>query len=676
MKALIRREIREHFKLAVIGLVILSAMLALGFFESRSELRRAAAGQHYGNPDGFHPLVSKSLLTQVSIFCGLFGGLLGWLQIRAEKHPDLWAFLVHRPVPRTTILKSKIASGLVLYAMGSCPPTIALFAIAMQPGAVAAPTELAMTLPLLSVVIAGTAAYLAGVLTALRHARWYVSRGVGIGVAVLVVSAATSVPEFWQALGLVAVANVILLLCVWGHFQTGGFYNGQPVVSKGALILTTTLSSVAIVGVVLAMVVQTIWPDTDHISTQHQVSKKGQILRVTTNYRTSEAEAVDLGGAPVLDPLTGQKLKGAELNKLNAPGLGASYQNPSDPNERGWRESFSSALRYFRPWRVLDKALWYLTQDGKLVAYHGPTRQWKEQLIPQEQPTSNSISSGRFLRPTPFASYFFRPYERPEFLASHQAVYAVDLEKRSLKSVLTTSSDDPIVALSEDSGYLGIPGRPSVVALTRGWVTVLEITGAQRLRTPFQPGPPDYASVLVHFLEATNQYVVRLQPDYERNQKSEAKFLALVQWINPDGSTREKMTLPDLPQVHRSSMVEDCVLVLMPIVLPIEAWDLEHRLPQTLRVILALICAGVGLRLGRLNHFSKRRIIAWTLFHLATGLPGLMAFLSVQEWPAKEACGQCTESRGVDMEDCEHCGAAFPPPQKLGIEIFEPLTAD
>ena len=56
-------------------------------------------------------------------------------------------------------------------------------------------------------------------------------------------------------------------------------------------------------------------------------------------------------------------------------------------------------------------------------------------------------------------------------------------------------------------------------------------------------------------------------------------------------------------------------------------------------------------------------------------MPGLLAFLSVQEWPAREACPNCKRLRMVDRAQCEHCGADFAPPEKTGTEVFAPLAA-
>jgi hypothetical protein len=76
--------------------------------------------------------------------------------------------------------------------------------------------------------------------------------------------------------------------------------------------------------------------------------------------------------------------------------------------------------------------------------------------------------------------------------------------------------------------------------------------------------------------------------------------------------------------------------------------------------------------LGRRYHFSFVAQVSWVGFIVLTGIPGLLAFLSVQEWPARESCPQCHKPRLVDREHCEHCGAEFPPPEKTGTEIFEP----
>ena len=55
-------------------------------------------------------------------------------------------------------------------------------------------------------------------------------------------------------------------------------------------------------------------------------------------------------------------------------------------------------------------------------------------------------------------------------------------------------------------------------------------------------------------------------------------------------------------------------------------------------MIPVILCAIAGWGLGRRYSFPARAQIGWGVFHLLFGLPGLLAFLSVQEWQARELC--------------------------------------
>jgi hypothetical protein len=88
---------------------------------------------------------------------------------------------------------------------------------------------------------------------------------------------------------------------------------------------------------------------------------------------------------------------------------------------------------------------------------------------------------------------------------------------------------------------------------------------------------------------------------------------------------------------------------------------------------MALVCAIAVLLLARHQGLGFLAQLGWIGFILLCGLPGLIAFVCVREWTAHEICPNCKKSRIVDHEHCEHCGAEFAPPEKNGIEIFEPL---
>ena len=128
MKQIILKELREQYKVALIGMALLAGMLIFALASYGNQLEEIM--QSRGNGDNFQPLMHAEVLTQVGFFCAIFGTLLGWLQIRAEHQPDLWAFLVHRPVKRTRILQGKVAAGLLLYVSAAGLPLLGLIVLA------------------------------------------------------------------------------------------------------------------------------------------------------------------------------------------------------------------------------------------------------------------------------------------------------------------------------------------------------------------------------------------------------------------------------------------------------------------------------------------------------------------------------------------------------------------
>ena len=114
-------------------------------------------------------------------------------------------------------------------------PLLGFIVWARLPGHVAAPFELAMLQPVAAYVLAGIPYYFAGMLSDLRQARWYASRVLGVGVALVVSLFISLSPEFWQSLLLILVGAAILATAVWGGFQSDGHYRGQPACGKAAL---------------------------------------------------------------------------------------------------------------------------------------------------------------------------------------------------------------------------------------------------------------------------------------------------------------------------------------------------------------------------------------------------------------------------------------------------------
>ena len=113
-------------------------------------------------------------------------------------------------------------------------PLFGFIVWARWPGHVAAPFDLTMLRPLAAYVLTGIVFYFAGMLTGLRQARWYASRALGLGVAIIVFFVMQFSPSCWQGFLSILLGAVILIAATWGGFQSHGYYQGQPGWAKPA----------------------------------------------------------------------------------------------------------------------------------------------------------------------------------------------------------------------------------------------------------------------------------------------------------------------------------------------------------------------------------------------------------------------------------------------------------
>jgi hypothetical protein len=251
----------------------------------------------------------------------------------------------------------------------------------------------------------------------------------------------------------------------------------------------------------------------------------------------------------------------------------------------------------------------------------------------------------------------------------------VDLEKREVRPLFTVPSGDAIGGFAQNVNPFGVNTLNRALIVTRDSIRLLDFEGKTLLQVPYAPSYPTYSSVNVFSLEPTNRFAVRLDPNYWLNKKSGGKLPTHVAWVTGPNSITNTLDLPILPEPQsQEGFIEHLLSALLPPAVPVYLWDHSYKLWTLLRIVLAGLCAWAGWWLARRNNLSLKAKIGWAIFHLAFGIPALLAFLSVQEWPARESCPNCRKLRVVDREQCEHCGAAFPPPEKSGIEIFEPLT--
>jgi hypothetical protein len=681
MKTLIKKDLRENLVVAAIGLLVFALLLVQAFESSTSALDNLLLNSWSVQSVTLQPLLANTLVIESAFFCALFGAVLGWFQTRNEAHRDLWAFLIHRPVTRTEIFLGKTIAGLCLYGLGAGLPLAGLVLVARLPGHVAAPFEWPMALPLVELFLGGVAGYFAGQLTGLRQARWYVSRGWGLGLAIFALISVFGYEDCWKSWATLALAIGVLALAAWGAYQSGGLYDGQPLPAKWGLIAALTVGCVlvmyAVVGLLVVLFLSPL-TRTPYAYSSYVMTRDGTIYK-TTSHGGKTDTIEDLAGHPLTDPKTGRKLEYKEFQPRLAYG-------PSIFNRFG-AKSIGNPLRngaaFFTLWSISDKTLWYLDRHGKLVGFDGRTRKYVGAI---EAPGDPFLPGGNY-------GYYYSAYnDTPRnFIPTATTVYRVDFEERSLKPVLTLTNDEIGGYESQQQNYGTIETPDSVFIgqdfffSTRQAVYFLDKTGNVVFKTPYGPGFAQYPRVVLSQLKSkesmTNRFAVWFYPDYEQNSHAGWKLPVQVEWLGTNGlGVIKTMDLPtlyhDSPPDWSDKLAE--VFVAPAAALPEMAYrHFQHEsagYPHREGLPLAVLSAIATWLLVRRYHFPTAAAAGWTVFALLFGLFGLLVLICAQEWPARETCPSCQRRRMVNRENCEHCAAPFPPPERNGTEIFDLLT--
>lgn len=663
MNQLFRKEIREQAKVAALAVAILTFILLQVFQSCCSELATVASGQGMMDMDLIQPLMSEALHSELGLFCAIYGLALGWLQIRAEKHRDLRAFLIHRPICRTTILWNKVAAGCLLYTITTALPLLGFVMYDKTPGHVAAPFEWAMTLPLVAIFLVGILFYFAGMLTALRTARWFGSRAFGIGLAILIGTYVYNSPEFWMALMELGIGIAALVMAVRGSFSTGGTYGEQSPVEKTALALVCMGAAIFLMMTARDGSFLIFESASDSSNAEYVMGMDGAIYKAVQS--GFERQYFDLNGKLLLDPNSGKPMKAREFDMRRAP-----MKSINPFFDRVWRNptaetGYMNAGRFFAPWQLTDKIYWFYTRDGAVSGYNGMSRRHVTTLR-----AADGASSRFLLSEVEFGGFNAYELERFKVLVSPKSVYRVNFDNYSLEPIFTATNGDLIGGYAEGYHFVFTNNIPDVAVIGRSNIRLINLDGKIQWSEPYQPAFPQYSQVAVTALNYPGKYALQFDPNGRSNELANWKLPVHYEWITTEKGISKTMDLPFLRTPWHENIWEKRAAELQPPVSLI--FDVRRDL-DFLTLMPAFIAATVGWFLGRRYHFPARAQSGWFVFNLLFGCSGLLAFLAVQEWPARERCPSCRSARPVDHAKCPHCGADFAPPEPTGTEIFESL---
>jgi len=676
MTAIIWKEIRENLKWAVLWLVVVGLFAAVTVQKQESQ-----------NWQGFESVCAPMFLAVMTFGSAAGGLLLGLLQSLLEARRGQWAFLVHRPLPRSQIFLAKALGGLALYVPAMGIPLLGAALWAATPGHIPAPFDWRMILPSITAIVTGVVFYFAGLLTGLRPARWYGSRGLGIGAAAACALLTYAVPEFWQSLLVALVGIVVLGAAAWGSFLAGGECQPQPRVTRFALGVSL-LAGLLMVGFAVVLVVLGCWNESGYVWSYYRIAKDGQILRVT------QRDAV-------LTSVT--DVNGNELEKYRDPRVRDSLYRFTLPlatllpDPAYLTVRYSDSRRFFMRLDNSRQVHWYYVfAGGRIRGYALDTRRCIGSLgpdgfVPVGQPASQRFVDGP-------AGWW---WTYAGVLADANAVYRPDLFTQEVRRLFTTA---------DNARVLGVGALMSPSPADDHRIRAIAIVTRDRveLRTPdgtllfslAQPFDIDkYCQLQVGALDE-DRYVLWYRPSQVAQSLARWTLPGYVLEVSADGREVQRTELPPLDIANPEPWYTGLWAAFVPLAAAIAevAWasllsafgdvqgavlfaDLRRELTTSPPPFLVasfsalavsiVVCTLLALLIARRYAFSRRARNWWAVLSVLGGPAAVLLLVALRDWPAREACPACRQKRVVDREECEHCGAAFPAPATDGTEIFE-----
>lgn len=248
MTAMILKELKANLKWALLACAAWSACL---FAFARVSAEPTLA---------YREMLSFPAQAVTVLLFPLMGFLLSLVQALPESRRDAWAFLVHRPLSRGRIFWSKAIAGLLLYFAAVLLPAVVFLIWLIRPGRLALPFEWRALLPASADLATGVIYYFAGLLVAVRQARWFGSRIWPLFAAVVVSllvcrlggwpgDSNRFLMTLWpfSRLILLAVASG-LVLAAYGAFQSGGTSSRQPRLCRWGLALSLIVGGCLLLG--------------------------------------------------------------------------------------------------------------------------------------------------------------------------------------------------------------------------------------------------------------------------------------------------------------------------------------------------------------------------------------------------------------------------------------------
>jgi hypothetical protein len=655
------KELRENLKWAAL---ILGVLLVMVWHEIR-------------DPE---PLLLYHLANNFTVFPAPLAGLLmGVVQALFETRPDNWAFVVHRPTRRLAIFAAKCAAGLLLLYGSLALPCLIAAAWTARPGNVAMPFQGRMMLPMLADVLGAGCWYFVGMVLTLRRARWVGTRLLPLGLTLAASSLVTVlIGEFWQVALILLAVQCVGAVAAWGVFASNGAADESPITrgALGAMILPGALAvGFVLFGISQAFVSGSRWQ-------YYQIDRDGGVVRVTQTIEHGERNwaIADVNGQPL------PKYEGVDLDDPANVNLFVRFNGAMvDERTVSWpltveflNKSYRSPipgvipLRAVAPPGVRLRSLALYDVRRRIIDLYDPVTHMPIGTVGPAGFSPQAIAPSQRFPGTPLN--LFTQGGR-HVLAFDSIVYWIELEQRRVRPVFTPASDNPIFSAAE----LGPPADPIIVLATRRSIHVLHPSGEKMFSAPLQLDPDIYFFQAA-LLPGSSHLVLQGLP-----MPGHQDLGRVVLEFATDGKLVRRTDPPRLPEPRGPKLHETAMFgaIFPPAARPmVPTWILDDvldvrstafpRVFEGFMIVSAICCAGLSLLIARRCRFGAVKAAGWAVASLLLGPAGVVVMLGINEWPARESCAACGQSRLASRRHCTACSAAPAPPAFDGREIFEP----
>ena len=694
MKAILWKEWRENLRWGILALVALSIALAYTVFST-------GVLSPNGQSDKCAAVWNAAYLV-MTFGCPLIAVALGFAQVMPELRRDQWAFLMHRPVPWSVIFGGKAIIGISLSLAAAGIPFLLFVLWTASPGNVPAPFDARLALPGVASLLTIVPCYFAGMLTALRPAKWFGSRALALPAAIAAVLLTLILPEFLDVLAAEIVFGAILTAAAWGSFLTRGQYLGQPRPAKiglGVTLFAGTFVSVITLVVLVGAVVSAFVPESNDYgaNSYYSIQATGRILRITQTNGTHSPQMIahDLNGKTVTLPKN--EHGGYDSNTLQSISLLTSRRpDTSDTIYNG--TAYRSTERFVVPLAAGDyrqqSTTWYYVPAARCALGYGRYTRKLEGILGPTGFTKPSVPNA----PRFEAEYPFRQdWENKEIYRFPQNVYWMDPAASTVSHIYTAKQPGDIQGVCVTSGTNPNLTSKAIVVATADGFHATTTQGKPLFTTPREYNPALYNTVSASMTPDGKHFFFR----YSASPK--ARLPEYVTQVSSAGVVEKRSTLPALTE-NASTVLPPVpfgefglLAPPLPLLGLMSYLEIGHRLGDHsienmrqafyasdmagvlhLAIVLSVLSVLSGLLSAVLAWLIARRCVLsvrdrwlWAFGIFWLGPYGIFMLLALREWPVRVPCPNCGRKRSVQRELCEYCGAEFVRPLPDGTEIFD-----